>query len=118
MCLGVNANGWGDGKDSHVSVFIFLMKGEYDESLKWPFQGDVTIQLLSRTSMHKEHFTRNIKFDDSTNIDITGRVTIGERAGTGLGLPRFICHADLLFKTYLINDSLCLCVKYVKLTSV
>ena len=44
MCLGVDANGYDDGKGSHVSVFVYMMKGEYDDSLKWPFRGYITIQ--------------------------------------------------------------------------
>ena len=33
MCIGVYANGCGDSKDTHVSVFAFLMKGENDDYL-------------------------------------------------------------------------------------
>ena len=116
MCLAVDANGCGDGKDSHVSVFIFLMKGEYDESLNWPFRANVTIQLLNQISM--EHLTRTIPFNDCASIDNAGsRVTIREQAGSGMGFHNFVSHANLRLN-YLINDSLCLCVKDVKLTSV
>ena len=114
MCLAVDASGYGDGKDSHVSAFLYLMKGEYDESLKWPFRGDVTIQLLNQTSM--EHLTVTIHFNDSASAS-TSRVTIGERAKTGRGFPCFISHVDLQ-PNYLKNDSLCLCVKDVKLMTV
>ena len=37
MCLKVYANGCGDGKGTHVSVYIYLMKGEFDDNLEWPF---------------------------------------------------------------------------------
>ena len=47
MCLCVYANGTGDGRGTHVSVFAHLMKGEFDDHLKWPFLGNVTIQLLN-----------------------------------------------------------------------
>ena len=45
MCLKVLANGEGKGKGTHVSVFIHLMRGEFDDDLKWPFNGKITIQL-------------------------------------------------------------------------
>ena len=45
--LDVNANGSGSGKGTHLSVFVVLMKGEYDEELKWPFNANITIQLLN-----------------------------------------------------------------------
>ena len=32
----------------YVSVFVHLMRGEHDDKLKWPFQGDITIQLLNQ----------------------------------------------------------------------
>jgi len=41
MCLSVVANGSGDGKGTHVSVFAYLMRGDFDDHLKWPFQGRV-----------------------------------------------------------------------------
>jgi len=36
------AAGSGPGKGTHISVYIHLMRGEYDEFLQWPFHGDVT----------------------------------------------------------------------------
>ena len=41
MCLRVEANGLGDGENSHVSMYLYMMQGEYDEYLKWPLQGDI-----------------------------------------------------------------------------
>ena len=34
ICLRVDANGYGVRKNSHVSVYLYMMRGEYDESLK------------------------------------------------------------------------------------
>ena len=28
-----------------MSVYATLMRGEYDDQLKWPFEGDITIEL-------------------------------------------------------------------------
>ena len=39
MCLGVDANGDGDGAGTHVSVFVTIMRGEHDDKLTWPFRG-------------------------------------------------------------------------------
>ena len=43
MCLAVHANGYGDGEGTHVSVFVYIRRGEYDNILRWPFQGTITI---------------------------------------------------------------------------
>ena len=44
MCIRVDANDSDAG--THVSVFVYLMRGEYDSRLVWPFRGDITIQLV------------------------------------------------------------------------
>ena len=36
MCLDVHAGGVGSGAGSHMSVCLLLMKGEFDNRLKWP----------------------------------------------------------------------------------
>ena len=38
MCFRVDANGVVDGAGTHVSVFVYLMRGEYDYDLLWPFK--------------------------------------------------------------------------------
>ena len=55
MCLEVCPNGYDEGMNSHVSVYLYMMRGEYDESLKWPFQDDITIQLLSQVGGSEHH---------------------------------------------------------------
>ena len=47
MCISVFANGDDTGEDNHVSVSLHMMAGEYDDNLKWPFHGEVTVQLLN-----------------------------------------------------------------------
>ena len=36
MCLAVYANGVGRGAGTHVSVSLVLLRGCYDDQLKWP----------------------------------------------------------------------------------
>ena len=42
MCLRVDAGGYGDGKGTHVSVYLHLMKGPHDDKLEksgyWPLR--------------------------------------------------------------------------------
>ena len=114
MCLRVDANGWGDGKNSHVSIYLYMMKGEYDECLRWPFRGEVTIQLVNQMK-NEEHLTKILPIDDRTPDKIAGRVMIEERCEDGRGFPKFIPHIDLQ-PNYLKNDSLKLSVKLVKVS--
>ena len=48
MCIRVDANGQGNGKGTHVSLFVYMMKGEFDSHLKWPFKGEITVELVNQ----------------------------------------------------------------------
>ena len=52
MCLGVFPGGNGEGRGTHVSLFIHIMKGESDSQLKWPFRGSVVIEMLNQQADH------------------------------------------------------------------
>lgn len=52
MCLRVLPNGFLNWQKSHVSMFLCMMKGEFDDQLRWPFAAKVVVQLLNQ---HKEY---------------------------------------------------------------
>lgn len=114
MCLGVNANGWGHGNGTHVSLYVFLMQGEFDDQLKWPYQGHVTIQLLDQMS-GTDHLTK--KLDMTSRSLATQRVTKPGKASTALGFTFFITHSELLDPVcpYLYQDALQFRVSRVEL---
>ena len=95
MCLEVVANGWGDGSGTHVSAANYLMRGEYDDDLLWPFRGEITYQLINRRA-DEGHVEHTIDFDDSASDSAACRVMEGERAPAGgWGVARFIPHSAL-----------------------
>ncbi len=47
-CLRLYMNGNGCGKNTHLSFFVTIMKGEYDALLQWPFRHTVTLTLLDQ----------------------------------------------------------------------
>ena len=107
MCISVYANGVCAGNGTHVSVFAYLMEGDNDDSLTWPFTGSVTFELLNQLE-DKNHNTLTGPFpaDDEASV----RVMKGER-GTGWGKRQFIPHTELEHKPakncqYLKNDTL------------
>ena len=111
MCLKVYANGDDDGKGTHVSVYVYLMRGDNDGNLKWPFIGTIKVSLLNQLE-DGPHHTRQ-PWPPYTDIpeDTCGRVTGRERAASGWGLPQFIPHQDLCYRAdkncqYLKNDTL------------
>ena len=110
MCVRVDANGRSSGKNTHISVFVYLMRGEFDNDLKWPFRGDITIQLLNQLK-DEGHCEKTISFTDKATPDRNaGRVTTKERA-CGWGYDKFIPHTELTFNhakycQYLMDDCL------------
>ncbi|XP_006037718.1 TNF receptor-associated factor 1 isoform X2 [Alligator mississippiensis] len=49
LCLKLFLNGDGAGAGTHLSLFLVVMRGEYDFQLQWPFQHKVTFSLLDQS---------------------------------------------------------------------
>ena len=92
MCICVFANGYDDVEGIHVSVFAYLMRGENDDHLPWPFTGTVTVELLNQLE-DKNHHSSEITFPQDD--EISQRVTDGEKARLGYGDPCYIPHFSL-----------------------
>ena len=104
ICLKVYANGSGSGKRTHVSVYVCFMRGEFDDSLTWPFQGTLTLQLLNQVNGDGHVRGRNIYNNDKTPNMHGSRVTV-EEISLGWGKTTLIAHSELEPK-YLRNDTL------------
>ena len=113
MCLSVVPNGIGRGKGTHLPVYVYLMKGEFDGQLEWPFKGDITIKLVNQEE-DKDHIVATVNFNGNTPKECCQRVITEERSDNGWGISRFLPNADLRPK-YLKNDCIKLCVKKVEL---
>ena len=85
MCLEVHANGEGSGEGTHFSVFAYLMKGEHDDQLQWPFEGNFIIELLNWREDKGHH---KMTLTISKNEDFVC-VTEGEYRNNS-GYPQFI----------------------------
>ena len=97
MCLKVYANGDGNGKGTHVSVYVYLMRGDNDDNLKWPFNGTIKVSLLNQLEDGQHHTMQVWSLNHNVPEGVKRRVTEGERAGGGWGLPKFIPHEDLSY---------------------
>ena len=106
LCLEVYANGYGDGKGTHVSIFVVLMRGEHDQHLQWPFTGDIIIELLNWRE-DKEHHKMTLLLDESDGFV---QVTKGMYENN-CGFDQFISHSSLPYNSttnteYLQEDCL------------
>ena len=92
--VSIMANGENDVEGTHVSVYAYLMKGDNDDSLTWPFTGSVTLELLNQLE-DKNHHTYTLGPFPADDDEVSGRVVKGERATYGWGKPQFIPHTQL-----------------------
>ena len=80
MSLNVYANGYGRAaKKTNISVYVHLMRGMFDEHLKWPIWCDVTLELLNQKGKER-NCTVVIPFGTSKD-DCAFRVTKVDRQG-------------------------------------
>ena len=99
LCLIVYANGGDDYKGTHISIFAFLMRGDYDNNLKWPFEGNVTIELLNWNENSHHYRGGIISFDIISDFnDCVSRTRVTDRRYScgACGVLDFIPHSSLL----------------------
>ena len=89
MCLSVWPKGVGSDKGTHLGVFFHLMRGEFDDQLKWPFRGAIPYQLVDQKG-NKDHIVRRVLFPHSLPDSVTKRVTKEERNQSGVASPEGI----------------------------
>ena len=104
MCLLIFAGGTADGVNICVSLYLKLMRGEYDNQLKWPLRGKFTIQLLSQNG-DESLWVRTVAYDSGTADKRCSRVIAGELSNVSLGIVKFIRHSELK-PVYLQNNCL------------
>ena len=49
MCARIYLNGDGNGRNTHLSLFFVILRGDYDALLKWPFRQKVTFILIDQS---------------------------------------------------------------------
>ncbi|XP_001948355.1 TNF receptor-associated factor 4 [Acyrthosiphon pisum] len=93
-------NGNGSGENTHVSVYIKILPGEFDALLKWSFSHSVAFTLFDQSEKPcniVESFVPDPSWENfqrpSTQPD-----------SLGFGFPKFVSHETLLKKRQFIKD--------------
>ena len=96
-------NGTGNAENTHLSVFITIMKGEYDAILPWHFNKKVKITLIDQQDDpdQRENVTCEIV---AKNVPNFARPKIEEN--TGRGFHHFIPRLKLHSRRYIVDDTL------------
>ena len=106
MRLLVYANGHGGGAGTHVSVFVQIIQGEYDDTLTWPYTGTVVLEIINWKD-NSDHVKWISDFSEEDAIASgCGNKPTGEDSNTEWGHPRVLSHNRLYgrYRQY-ISDS-------------
>lgn len=90
LCARIYLNGDGSGRGSHVSLFIVIMQGEYDDILPWPFALKVTLVLLDQ-SVNRKHHVESFRPESKSSSFQKPK----EQMNVACGCPQFVSHAVL-----------------------
>ena len=101
-------NGFGNDKNTHLSVFIVVMKGEYDAILRWPFNKKVKFTLIDQQDDPDQR-------ENETGEIVGKKIPSFARPKTeenkGWGLLNFISHLKLHSRRYIVDNTLFLQVE-------
>ena len=85
MYLRVCPGGFDSSKGTHMSWYLYLMKGLYDHELTWPLKGlKFQITLLNQIS-DSEHHSLTVTFNNKVPLEYTSKVTGSNKAAMGWG---------------------------------
>ena len=110
MHILVYPNGICNGKGTHVSVCLSLIKGDYDDTLTWPIRYKCTITLLNQLE-DKNHHMNLFTYSEDKETTMNSRIIGNKKFGQGRGFSEFISHGQLSLQKdkqcqYLKDDSL------------
>jgi len=116
MYLTVYPSGYGNGEGTHMSVYLHLLKGPYDNELQesgyWPLKGTFVIELLNILT-NDSHYGYLLPLNYQRCELCTSQVINGYQAHLGWGYSQFISHDTLLHQNgYLSNNNLYVRISY------
>ena len=91
MCIRVYPYGYDEGEGTHLCIAVYLMNGDYDDRLQFPFRGAVTVQIVNQIlNVDDQNFERTYEFNDQTDDTICMRVPESETMNSGFAMYNFI----------------------------
>jgi TNF receptor-associated factor 2 len=102
MCGRIYLNGDGMGKGSHISLFFVIMRGHYDNLLKWPFRQKVTFMLLDQNQ--HEHIIDAFRPDPNSTSFKCPTSEMNIASGCPLFVP--LTHLENSSSAYVKDDTI------------
>ena len=80
-------------KKTHLSLCIFIMQGQFDNILQWPFRHDLKVELMNQET-GLAHVSGIVKPEDCPMNESWQKP--GSKGNRGIGYPEFMNQSDLL----------------------
>ncbi|KAJ8366134.1 hypothetical protein SKAU_G00149650 [Synaphobranchus kaupii] len=90
LSVRAHLNGDGTGRGTHLSLYVVLMRGDFDSLLRWPFRQTVTLTVLDQSPAHN-HMSDSF-LPDSASSSFARPVSDMNLAS---GFTRFVSHGNL-----------------------
>lgn len=101
FCTRIYLNGDGIGKNTHVSLFIVIMRSDYDALLQWPFRQKVTFKLINHSNQNDSLKESFIPDSNSPSFKRPQR-----EMNLAAGCPMFITKERLEKESFVFDDSI------------
>ena len=104
-------NGSSTGKNTHLSIYLRIMKGDFDSILKWPFAKQFTFSLIDQQEnlYGRENITKTIP-GNLEQQDCNSR-PLGE-CNSRWGFTKFVAHDVLTKRAYILEDIIFIQAKF------
>lgn len=118
MQLKVYPNGTGEGAGTHLSMFVLLVPGEFDDLLMWPFRGIIIIHLINQCK-NRSSMAQNICYTSINNLHCRNKpcADVDDEFRMGWGTFKLVTLSELgegaeslTEKQYLKHNCLSFCV--------
>ncbi|KAI8495577.1 PREDICTED: TNF receptor-associated factor 5-like [Branchiostoma belcheri] len=109
MCIQIFANGGGETRGTHMSIYFHILKHRYDSVLQWPFPHNITFTLLDQSddSNKAEHISHTLVPDATAPNYQRPTSSMSE----GRGFHKFVSLEKLWSRSYTKDDNLFIKVK-------
>lgn len=103
--LFIAGNGAGEG--THMSIYIKVVPGEYDNILKWPFKHTISFTLIDQDPCRQSAVNIVESFLPDPNWANFSRASkVEDPDQLGFGFPKFVPHGMLDLRQYIKDDTL------------
>ncbi|XP_078490796.1 zinc finger protein [Ciona intestinalis] len=89
MCIRANLDGVESAQGTHLSLFVHLMKGDFDDVLPWPFCGSITLTVINQKELPSQRAHVSEMLESRANLMAFQR-PVTERNQKGYGYIDFL----------------------------